>query len=87
MIRKTFTFSEDTVKKIDERDQTLYRKEYQFVEAAIQFYSEHYKKEEENILKEIYATVKKIEQAVCKNSEAVTLDEEDIRRQLERLLD
>lgn len=85
MIRKTFTFTEDTVKKIDERDKTLYRKEYQFVEAAIQFYSEYQEKEkEEDLLKKIHADVKEIKQAVCKNAEGT---EAELPLHLENLLE
>lgn len=37
--RKTFGLSRETIRVIEERDRSVYRHEYQFVEAAIQNFS------------------------------------------------
>lgn len=46
--RKTFGLSRETIRVIEERDRSVYRHEYQFVEAAIQNFSVKMMKQTEN---------------------------------------
>lgn len=46
--RKYFRLSEEACQMIDGRDKSIYRKEYQYVEAAIRYFAEKEEREQNN---------------------------------------
>lgn len=74
--RKTFGLSEETIRMIEERDQSLYRHEYQLVEAAIQSFS---KKNEEPSVKQV------TEHTVQKYFEEILQEIQEVKKELKSI--
>ena len=75
--RKTFRLSQSSIQKIEARDKTKYRHEYQYIEAAIQKFSETEEKQNGNpVLEKILKSVTKIENVMARLQQASSKEED-----------
>lgn len=76
MAKKLFDLTESSIEILKNRDSSLYRHEYQYVEAAIQYFAQHEEKKEQQIeiLNRILANTEVIKENMIGTSGGFTGD-------------